>query len=142
MKKNYIVLSIAVVLIGFVIFCFCYKNDISQEQYIKDESNYITVTGTVSYLSFNDDRTVLHIALTDLSEKLDDNAFKVFGENLKVLQQKNIEQKLSVGMNVSITTAPKYFGDGYVFPVAALVVDGDELLDFETGLKNIREQDE
>ncbi|MBQ3520180.1 MAG: hypothetical protein IJA31_12760 [Clostridia bacterium] len=142
MKKNYIVLSIAVVLIGFVIFCFCHKNDISQEQYIKDESNYITVTGTVSYLSFNDDRTVLHIALTDLSEKLDDNAFKVFGENLKVLQQKNIEQKLSVGMNVSITTAPKYFGDGYVFPVAALVVDGDELLDFETGLKNIREQDE
>ncbi len=142
MKKNYIVLSIAVVLIGFVIFCFCYKNDISQEQYIKDESNYITVTGTVSYLSFNDDRTVLHIALTDLNEKLDDNAFKVFGENLKVLQQKNIEQKLSVGMNVSITTAPKYFGDGYVFPVAALVVDGDELLDFETGLKNIRDQDE
>lgn len=36
-------------------------------------------------------------------------------------------------------TAPRYFGDGYVMPIVAISVDGEQLLDYEEGYANFME---
>ena len=141
-KKTILYIFTIVIAVSVFILCFFLGKNISQQQYLADANNYITVNGTVSYLAFNDEHTGLYIALSDLSEPLDDDTFKVSGANLRILQHNNMEQKITVGTKISLITAPKYFGDGYVFPVAGVVMDGEELLDFETGLQNIQRRNE
>ena len=76
-------------------------------------------------------------ALSELSPVLDDTCFKIVGENLKISQANEIDAKLKAGEQVSFITAPRYFGDGYVMPIVAISINGENLLDFEEGYQNL-----
>ena len=111
--------------------CLSYK--ISKIRYYSNEGNYIQVTGTITYIF--EDESALYLEFSDMSEKLDDNYFKIVGENYEAI--KNFRGIIEVGKTATFMTAPKYFGDGYVMPIVALEIGGRRLLDYETGFPNL-----
>ena len=113
----------------------CYAQ--KQIEYYSEKENYVCVVGVVSKFQYNEDRTALYIDFTDLSPTLDDTCFKIVGDNLKIVKDNLIDDKVLEGKQVSFTTAPRYFGDGYILPIVAMYVDGECLLDFENGYKNL-----
>ena len=118
-----------------VVLSSCWSSE--KIEYYSEKDNYISVTGTVTHIQYNEDFTVLHIGLDELSPALDDNAFKIVGENLKTVQDNHIDDKLKTGEQITIITAPKYFGDGYVLPIVSISINGENLLDFEEGYTNL-----
>lgn len=118
-----------------VLLCSCNSSEIIE--YYSQKENYISVTGTVSDIKYNEDTTALYIDLSGLSPVLDDTCFKIVGENLKIVKANKIDDKLKTGEQITFITAPKYFGDGYVMPIVAISISGENLLDFEEGYKNL-----
>lgn len=117
--------------------CSCRGSE--KADYYSQKENYISVIGTIASIKYNENETVLYIDFSELCPTLDDTCFKIVGENLKIVQKQNIENKLKVGEQITFITAPKYFGDGYVMPIAAVSVRGETLLEFEEGYKNLIE---
>ena len=105
--------------------------------YYPVKDNYIEVSGVVSYMKYSDDHTELYIAFSDMDRKLDDRSFEIVGENLRTVEKNGIEDKIKIGDRVTFVTAPKYFGDGYVMPIVAISANGESLLDFDEGFKNL-----
>ena len=106
-------------------------------EYYSQKENYIDATGTVVFINYNEDATVLHLAFSDLSYRFDDTCFKLVGENLRIAQENGIDNKLILGEQITFKTAPRYFGDGYVMPIVAIYIGEECLLDFETGYNNL-----
>ena len=88
-------------------------------------------------MEYSDDHTVLYIAFSDMDRKLDDRTFKIVGKNLQTVEKNGIGDKIKIGDRVTFITAPKYFGDGYVMPIVAISANGESLLDFDEGFKNL-----
>lgn len=117
-----------------LLLCSC--NSPEKIEYYSQKENYINVTGTVSYIKYNEDTTVLYIGFSELSPTLDDTCFKIVGDNLKIVKTNKIDDKLKVDKQITFITAPRYFGDGYVMPIVAISISGENLLEFEEGYNN------
>lgn len=138
--KKYIlkqVIGIVSVALIFVSFTACNRKEMIS--YYSDESYYITVTGIVSYISYNTYSNSLYLCFTDLSFGFDDNCFKVVGENIPIVQEKIENFDTLCGKEVTFVTAPKYFGDGYVMPLVSLTVDDETILNYQDGFTNFLE---
>ena len=129
-------LWVSVIMVVFLSSCSYGNEKIS---YYSSEENYVATTGTVSYISYNDDRSILYLGFSNLTPSFDDVCFKIVGMNTTIVQANGIDTSLKIGDKASFISAPKYFGDGYVFPLVALSVDGKVLLEFEEGLPNLLE---
>ena len=105
--------------------------------YYSEKENYVDATGTVVHIKYNEDETALYLGFSDLSYPFDDVTFKLVGENLQIVREKGIDNKLELGDQIEFTSAPRYFGDGYVMPIVAIHVNGECLLDFEAGYTNL-----
>jgi hypothetical protein len=106
--------------------------------YYRDKDNYITATSTVDFINYTDYGR-LYISFDEKPEGVRDDCFFIAGKNLDIMLERGIREKLQMGSEVTITYAPKIFGDGYVVPIAAIAVDGEELLSFEEGYPNLIE---
>jgi hypothetical protein len=115
----------------------CSCNSFQKTEYYSKKEHYISVTGTVSNVKYNEDSTALYIDFSELSPFLDDTCFKIVGENLEIVQTNKIDDKIKIGEQIVFITAPRYFGDGYVMPIVAISVNGENLLDFEEGYENL-----
>ena len=118
-----------------ILLCSC--NLSGMIEYYSQKENYISVTGTVSSIKYSEDATALYIDFYELSPVLDDTCFKIVGENLEIVKANRIDDKLKIGEQITFITAPKYFGDGYVMPIVAISISGENLLGFEEGYKNL-----
>lgn len=138
MKKNSLLKLIMIITstsILLVLLCSC--NSSEKIEYYSQKENYISVTGTVSNIKYNEDTSALYIDLSELSPVLDDTCFKIVGENLEIVKANKIDDKIKTGEQITFITAPKYFGDGYVIPIVAISISGEILLDFEEGYENL-----
>ena len=106
-------------------------------EYYAEKNNYVTITGTVSYVKLSEDSSALYLAFDDMSRQLSDNCFKVIGDNLIILQDSLGDETIQPGDQLEFITAPRYFGDGYVMPIVSIQKDGTELLSFEDGFNNL-----
>ena len=134
MKIKRILLTCVCVCVVLLLCCSCYSSE--EYLYYSQRENYIEVEGTVSYIKYNEDSTALYIGFSKLSTALDDSCFKIVGDNLKIVKDNNIDDKLTEGEKISFVTAPKYFGDGYVMPIVSLTINGEILLEFDEGYTN------
>jgi len=128
-----------VVIMECILLCTLNACITNQREYYSNRDNYINVSGIIDHIKYNEDSSALYIGFTELSPTLDDNNFKLVGENLKIAQANGIDSKLQIGDRVTFITAPKYFGDGYVMPIASITVDGEVLLEFEEGYANLQD---
>ena len=130
MKKRIFLLALFI----DVVFSACTLNQ--EIDYYSDTNNYITATGTVTHIKYNENQDELYLGFDSLSPGFSDNAFKIVGKNLLIAQDNGIDQKLQMGKQIEFISTPKYFGDGYVMPIVEIVVDGEVLLSFEQGQQN------
>ena len=128
-----------VVIMECILLCTLNACNINQKKYYSNRENYINVSGIIEHIEYNQDSSALYIGFSDLSPTLDDTTLKLVGENLKIAQANGIDSKLQIGDRVTFITAPKYFGDGYVMPIASITVDGEVLLEFEEGYANLQD---
>lgn len=137
MKKSSSRKLIVIIAACILLVSLCSCSSAKQSKYYSQRENYISVTGTVSHIKYNEDRTALYVAFSEMSPVLDDKNFKIVGENLKIAKANKIDDKLKVGEEITFITAPRYFGDGYVMPIVAISINGEVLLDFEVGYENL-----
>ena len=110
---------------------------IKMKNYYSQKSNYVNATGIVTHISYNEDRSALYLGFSDLDPQFDDNSFKIVGDNLPIVQQNGIDEKIEIGDQVDFITAARYFGDGYVMPIVEISVNEEELLKFDEGVDNL-----
>ena len=107
------------------------------KDYYSQKSNYVNAAGTVTHISYNEDRSALYLGFSDLNPQFDDNSFKIVGDSLPIVQHNGIDEKIKIGDRVRFITAAKYFGDGYVMPIVEISVNEEELLSFDEGFANL-----
>ena len=122
------------ILLAFLCSCQSHQDKI---RYYSEKENYISVTGIVQHIKYSEDSSELYIGFSELSPVLDDDCFKIVGNNLKIVQNSKIDEKLKIDDEISFITAPKYYGDGYVMPIVAITINGEELLEFDEGYENL-----
>ena len=137
MKKSslrQLIIIIHVVCILLVSLCSCSSSEMIS--YYSHKEHYISVIGTVSYINYSEDTTALYIGFSEMYPTLDDTCFKICGENFEIVKANKIDDKLTIGEQIIFITAPMYFGDGYIMPIVALSINGEDLLNFEEGYEN------
>ena len=108
-------------------------------EYYADENNYITAVGTVVHIQYTNDGEELYLGISGLGSEFADVNFRIVGDGLTAAQGRGIDGKLQIGDEVTFISAPSYFGDGYVVPIAALTVHGETLVEFDEGFESIRQ---
>ena len=134
MMKLHILKVIPFLFIFFLLYNSCEM--VQEVPYYSDKNNYIILNGIVDYIRYSDDGKTLYLRFSDLDPDFSDCPFKIVGKNLKIAQKNGIDEKMEIGDEVEFITAPRYFGDGYIVPIAGISVDGEVLLDFEQGYEN------
>ena len=137
-KTSKIILFSVISLLLLLSMVSCVLNYSDTIRYYRDKDNYITATNTVDFINYTD-YGWLYISFDEKPEGVRDDCFFIAGKNLDIMLERGIREKLQMGSEVTITYAPKIFGDGYVVPIAAIAVDGEELLSFEEGYPNLIE---
>ncbi|MGM9668972.1 MAG: hypothetical protein ACI3VZ_04360 [Faecousia sp.] len=132
--------TITRIALGLVLLCLLVLSSSCTAGKMKDyysrKDNYVNASGIVTHISYNEDRSALYLGFSDLNPQFCDNSFKIVGENLLIVQQNGIDEKIEIGDQVGFITAARYFGDGYVMPIVELSVKEEELLNFEDGFAN------
>ena len=134
-SRKSIVFILALCLAFLLSSCFSYT--MKKKVYYSQEDNYVNAMGTVTRIYYNDDYTALSFVFTELTPRFDGPTFKIVGDNLSIVEDRGINQKIKVGDRVEFITAPEYFGDGYVMPIVAISINGEELLTFDEGFPNL-----
>jgi len=137
MQSNTLFKRVLITVMCGLLICLSSCYSVRMNNYYSQKENYITVTGKVSYINYDEGSVSLYIGLSEMSQDLDDSCFKLVGDNLRTVRMNGIDAKLEVGTNIELITAPEHFGDGYVMPVVAISINGESLLDFEEGYNNL-----
>ena len=138
LRKAVMIIMVPIVLSVAFLLQSCVVSQVQRAQYLADQSNYSTINGIVAKISYSDDKSQLFISLDGINLKLDGNCFVLDGNNLNIVQNNGIDSMLHVGDEIELITAPKYFWDGYEYPIAALESNGIVFLDFATGFNNLQ----
>ena len=108
-----------------------------EEKYYKNVDNFMTEEAVVKNIIYNKEDKRLVLWLDEIHEDYQTGGFIIKGKNLNLVLERGILEKLEIGDEITFTSAPKYFGDGYMMPIVAISVNGEELLSFEEGHKNL-----
>lgn len=137
-KKRYCFLAIIPLLSILLSSCYLAYLTPWEKEYYAHRENYVTATGTITFIKYNEEQSALYFSFSDLTPGFPDHMFKIVGENLLTAQENGIDEKIYVGKQVEFVSAPKYFGDGYIMPIIAITVDDEVLLPFNEGFENFQ----
>ena len=82
-------------------------------------------------------RLKLDLDEDEIDEVYVNGGFIIRGDNVSVVMENGILDKVKVGDKITFTSAPRYFGDGYTVPIVALYIGDEEILNFDVGHKNL-----
>ena len=115
-----------------------------EKKYYSDKNNFVSVEATCVELIILERYPDIYIIEVEnmIYEKTENCQFigvmfEINEANSSILREANIEEKLKNGSTFSFISAPEYFGDGYKCPIVAIEIDGEILLDFNTGYENL-----
>jgi len=131
-KKMVIIMTII-----FAIVISFYSCTIRERIHYLDKSKYITSVGLVTFINFSDTDKCLNLAIEGMEHIYGDIRFKISGTNYQIVVENGIKEKLSIHREIEFTASPGVFGDGYAIPIVSIRIDGEELLAFEDGYKNL-----
>ncbi len=112
-----------------------------EKNYYSDQSNFITITGTIYSVEKSSADTYWRIEFQD-AVGIDDGKnysgdYRLTGENLEIALANGLEKNVRAGKTVEFVTAPRVFGDGWKPPIVSITIDGICFLTFEDGYKNL-----
>ena len=138
MKKFFIIISILIISIlvlslSLITFSSCEAKEM--REYYSDKDNYVIATGTVTHIKYYNGE--LYIGLSRVEGPAYNNTYKFVGENLTIVRDNGIGNKLKLGDRIEFVTAPVSFGDGYTPYLVGITINGEKLLEFEEGFVNL-----
>ena len=113
--------------------------EVKEYKYYSNEENFVEVTSEINHIVWNHSEQCVTIGLSIVPETFSDNCFDIEEENYKIVLENGGEEYLQLGTSVTIVTAPRYFGDGYIMPIVAIKVGEYELLNYEDGYNGLME---
>ena len=135
MKKSNKTLLFIMLCLLILVTASCSNRNKEKIDYYSSDENYIEVTGVIDHIEFDDEHEILYLGFTDLSQKLDDNCFKVVGDAYSIMVA--YKEHIQIGKTATFVTAPKYYGDGYVMPIVSLSLDDQNILEYEIGFSSL-----
>jgi hypothetical protein len=104
-----------------------------------DVNNYITEEAVVDTITYDKKLEYIGIRLSEISDAYQGERFIIEGENLDIVLANGILEKIEPNSVIEFTSAPAFFGNGYLMPIVQLSVNGETLLSFEEGYANLLE---
>ena len=111
-----------------------------EKEYYMDINNYITEEAVVDTITYDKKLEYIGIRLSDISDAYQGERFIIEGENLDIVLSNGILEKIEPNSVIEFTSAPAFFGNGYLMPIVQLSIDGETLLSFEEGYANLLER--
>ena len=107
--------------------------------YYRKQDNYQTVDAVVDTMEYDDNTSKLYMSLQiDAGRPFESHwEYILYPASADTAIQAGILEEVHPGDTVTITIAPRVFGDGYRIPVAAISHEGKSYLIFEDGWENI-----
>ena len=105
-------------------------------EYYLDTSNYITEEAVVEDIIYEEHEYIL-FALSQIDDSYQTTHFIIEGDSVETVIKNGIFDKVKIGDEITYTSAPRFFGNGYDMPIVALCVGADEILGFEEGYENL-----
>ena len=117
---------------------------IQEKKYYSDKSNFVSVTAKCGEIGVNSwFPGEYYLNVEDMEYEITEDcrfisrSFDINKANATILKEAGIEEKLTKGKIFTFISAPEYFGDGYACPIVGIEIDGEVLLDFDTGYENL-----
>lgn len=107
--------------------------------YYAKEDSFLSSAGVVTYIHHAEDEEQIYLSFSGIDPCFHDQSFKIVGMNYQLVMENGLLDKLSVGDHVNFVGSPRVFGDGYVLPLIAISVYGEQFLDPEQGYQNFIE---
>lgn len=136
LKRIFLIIAVFVLIVSLII-DYCKS---IEKRYYFDKNNYITEDAVVDNIVYDKKCNELVFWLSEINEAYQGSVFKIKGESVDPLLERGILEKIEIGSEITYTSALEYFGNGYSMPIVALSVDGEELLSFDEGYKNLLKQ--
>lgn len=127
--------NIIIIIIILFLISGCYRN--KEKLYYLDVSNFIKEEATVDNVLYDEENKSIYFWLSNIDDVYQDSTFIVDGDNVNVLLQYDIINRIMIGDTITFSSAPRYFGDGYCMPIIELIHNNEELLSFDEGHKNL-----
>ena len=127
--------NIIIIIIILFLISACYRN--KEKLYYLDVSNFIKEEATVDNVLYDEENKSIYFWLSNIDDVYQDSTFIVDGDNVNVLLQYDIINRIMIGDTITFSSAPRYFSDGYCMPIIELIHNNEELLSFDEGHKNL-----
>ena len=127
-----------IVLLLALVGCGGVAKSVEKECYM-DINNYITEEAVVDTITYDKKLEYIGIRLSEISDVYQGERFIIEGENLDIVLANGILEKIEPNSVIEFTSAPAFFGNGYLMPIVQLSIDGETLLSFEEGYANLLE---
>ena len=136
--SNFSKTVVMVVLLLALVGCGGVAKSVEKEYYM-DINNYITEEAVVDTITYDKKLEYIGIRLSDISDAYQGERFIIEGENLDIVLANGVLEKIEPNSVIEFTSAPAFFGNGYLMPIVQLSIDGETLLSFEEGYANLLE---
>ena len=136
--SNFTKTVVMVVLLLALVGCGGVAKSVEKEYYM-DTNNYITEEAVVDTITYDKKLEYIGIRLSDISDAYQGERFIIEGKNLDIVLANGILEKIEPNSVIEFTSAPAFFGNGYLMPIVQLSIDGETLLSFEEGYANLLE---
>lgn len=139
MKKLSFIYKITIFIILVLSVIVLLNSCLFSEEYkhYKNRDEYVLVEGNIVHILNQNDNKKLILEINNLSYQFSDICFKIVGKNYDVVFERSLIDELSVNDKIIFHTIPGYLGDGYVYPIVSVEVNGVRYLDFEEGYENL-----
>ena len=127
-----------VVMMCFIFFIVGACDNAQMRKVYSDPSNFMTVTSKVDAMEYGENVSAVFFRIDDLPSDFPFHHFRIAGKNAEIVLEKGIRQKVHEGDEIEFVSSPWFLGNGYILPIVGLTTaDGEELLSFEEGQKNL-----
>lgn len=141
MRKKKFLFSKIIICIVLVVIAIILEACFHSEEYnhYKEKDKFIIVEGTIVHILNQEEKKKVILEVENLTHSFSDICFKIVGENYDLIYERELINELSINDEISFHTIPGYLGDGYVYPIASIEVNGVTYLEFEEGYENLME---
>ena len=112
--------------------------DAKAEKYYSDQANFVERCAVVTHIQQSDDGKI-YIEV-EQPDGFSDVCFKLDGASSKIAKDNGFIAEVQVGDEITFISAPRYFGDGYVYPIVSLSKEGKVYLSFDVGYENVMKE--
>lgn len=131
--KKYTVLALVLITLFQLVGC----SKMHEKEYYEDINNFITDEAVVDNIIHNEKEKYIVFWLSEIDEAYECNDFIIEGNNVDLVLQNGILDKIEIGDVITYTSAPRIFGNGDFMPIIQISVSGEELLNIDDGYKNL-----